>query len=186
MIEETSEPNSVRLEGEVYAGWIGLKNVAITDGREWMSRLRGLNSKVMTQACDARFVAGSKHLEILARQTFEANTRSQLYAERFEVDFLMRTACEKQIKNALSKAGLSSTVRDVAVTGFGSKGDLQSFFKTVSTLWKRDDSVLGLTESKKKFLSRHHKIVKDTLKLGVRDLFPRLLSERAALLQVKG
>ncbi len=186
MKERTRPYSQVMLEGVFSAGWIGLEQVVVEDPREWMSRLRIISPATVAQAFDARIVAGSQHLEMLAKQAWEAKRRGQLYADRFEVDFLMRLACQRQIKDALARAGLKKGVQDTGIIAFGRSEELSTFFHNLSTGQNRRDTVLALTRDKECFLKEVHRLPAEALSHGNAGyLLPRFLAERAALLQVK-
>lgn len=155
------------------------------DPEEFRGKLRSGFHEIMIQALDAKFVAGSEHLEMVVRQSWIATLRNASYAKKMDVDLALRVACDLQIARALRAVGLRRGTMDLAVIAIGDRDRLEPFFKFVRRIGEVSDEVLRLSPKKRRFLMQFHSLSEEAIKatLERRGKLAALLAERAALLR---
>lgn len=174
----------LRLDSRTWSLCLGLREVRVERPEAWLSELRREHPSLIVQAVSAQCVAGKKHAERILKQAWEAKKRGLLYAERFELDILLRFACNLQIREALEAVGLKPGVQDVLLIAIGGKKHLEHLAQASTGLGTPSDRVLELTEGKAEHLRRRHRIPERMLDstLVQEDHLAHVLAERAALL----
>lgn len=127
---------------------------------------------------DARSVFGRDHLESAVRHAFRAIESGTATSRTITLEALLFLAGERQIGDAIRRAGISHDTKEIGIVAFGDVSVEQ-----VTTLfgWTRDDRVLDAKG-------------KDLRRLGIRAVeertvpqpqSPDLALERTALLDVE-
>jgi len=161
---------------------LAVHGVKVDDPKSFVKSLRREVPGVVLQAVDARFVAGREHAKLIAQQSWTASKRGVL-SVKFDLDIVLRLACDSRIENALETVGLRSGVMDVVFIAVGHPDDINRLLIHLGTLGEVRDSLLRLTGSKESFLKKHHKITDLCLRSTVLkgDALPYILSEKAAI-----
>ena len=129
--------------------------------------------------CAAKCIGGVEHALRITRQAHESWRRGIFLARNRSIDLLMRLTCQSQISTALSISGLNK-IKEVALVGVANDRnaiDGQSSLLLCAGA-PRKDSLLNLSEDKKEYLKKIHKLpmkCSDSQLLG-------FLEEKAALL----
>ena len=177
----------IKLEGAIGAAFIGLRSVHVDDPARFIEELKARFPHLLLQAVDARYVAGVCHLNLIVQQAWEAKKRNLLYASRFELDLIIRIACDIQISRALRKVGLKPGFQDIVIIAVGDLQEISSLSTSITALGEPSDSVMNLTYEKEKMLVKDHDVGRDLLNsiLYRRNRLSWVLAEKAALLRAR-
>jgi len=161
---------------------IPIRSVEIEEPERFMERLKAETPNVTIQAIDARFVATLNHLWAVIRQAWMADRRGAARA-RFELEILLRIACDRRVTQALTTVGLKKGSLDVIFVAVGKIEDLQPLQDHLSHLGEVSESLFHLTSEKRKMLLRHHHISEEALESTVttREELSGVLAEKAAI-----
>lgn len=172
---------TIEVEGRKYAAQ-GVKDADVKDPEALIDVLKNICPHPIV-LLNARFVAGRRHLELLLRQTVEAEKRGLLYARQREIDFMARVACETQLKKAVDKVGLRAQRMDVAAVLLNGGLFPREVMQLLSTLGTLEDSVIDLNEGKTELLVSEHNL-REMLRFTPieEDALAYLMAEKAALL----
>jgi len=165
----------------------GLKKINLITQGSFLDRLQKSFPNLIIQAFDAKFIAGFEHIKMIVQQSWVAKKRGITYANKVELDLIMRVACTLQIEDALRAAGLKPHVMDVVVVTIGDVNSLHELGKSIKNLGKTSDKIVELSKKKEKFLKKYHGITDELIKATVADdnKLAILLAERASLLITK-
>ena len=170
------------LDGDTKLLLLAVRGVKVDDPKSFITNLRKEVPASFLQAIDARFVAGREHTKLIVQQSWTASKRRVLIV-KFDLDILLRLACDSRIENALETVGLRSGTMDVVFIAVGHQDTLNRLSIHLATLGKVSDSLLRLTSSKEKFLKKHHNIsdlnLRSTVLKG--DALPYILADKAAI-----
>lgn len=185
-LKDESMVYKVELNDDMIGLFIGIKDVKINEPNEFIKILKNNLPNSILQAVDARFVAGSKHLELIIKQSFESWKRGITYADQNDIDLIIRLACDLQIKDALKKVGIKSGIMDIVLIAIGKKDIVNQFYNLAKQIGHVSNQPLELTKEKIQFLKDEYHIndefIQATVKKEEIDKLPLLLAERAALL----
>ncbi|MEM2211443.1 MAG: KEOPS complex subunit Cgi121 [Nitrososphaerales archaeon] len=185
-MKDESMVYKVELNDDMIGLFIGIKDVKINEPNEFIKILKNNLPNSILQAVDARFVAGSKHLELIIKQSFESWKRGITYADQNDIDLIIRLACDLQIKDALKKVGIKSGIMDIVLIAIGKKDIVNQFYNLAKQIGHVSNQPLELTKEKIQFLKDEYHIndefIQATVKKEEIDKLPLLLAERAALL----
>ena len=162
----------------------GAKGVLIHDPRSFLTSLQ-LDSSVTIQAVNVQSVAGPEHLQFILEQAEESRRRGILYAQRLEVDILLRIACSLQIKKAFDRVGLKKGKQDLAIMAIGPIARVDSVWNRLKRIIPLNFTTLEVTPVRLKKLMSIHRIDGVSLSTVSRTEapVPGILAEKAALLQ---
>jgi tRNA threonylcarbamoyladenosine modification (KEOPS) complex Cgi121 subunit len=161
---------------------IPIRGVEIEEPERFMERLKAEVPNVTLQAIDARFVANLNHLWAVIRQAWMAD-RSGTARARFELEILLRIACDSRVTQAVTIVGLKKGSLDVIFVAVGKIEDIQPLPDRLSDLGEASESLLQLTSDKCKMLLRHHHISKEALEstITTSEGMSGVLAEKAAI-----
>lgn len=172
---------TIEIEGRKYAAQ-GVRNAEVKNPEALLDIFKKVSTNPIV-LLNAKFIAGRRHIELLLKQSVEAEKRGLTYAKQREIDFIARVACEKQLKKAVDKVGLKPQKMDLAVLLLGGDNFPSEVMRLLKTIGTLDDSVINLEEKKKMALLSEHSL-KQTAEYVLlnEDPLPYLLAEKAALL----
>ncbi|TDA29446.1 MAG: hypothetical protein DSO03_06915, partial [Hadesarchaea archaeon] len=154
---------------------------------EILERIRGVDQKMgtITQAFDARLVAGKAHLAHASRLALLAHSRGMGFADSLALELICWAAAERQISRALEKMGLKEDSIAIGLVSVGEeKKAVEKALEEIlrETEMEREDGVLDLSPSKERLLLERFHLPKGMVrKLGVQ----KLVLERIALLALE-
>ncbi|MEM2265905.1 MAG: KEOPS complex subunit Cgi121 [Candidatus Hadarchaeales archaeon] len=170
--------------------WVGLAGGRRKGGLgvgEILERIRGVDQKMgtITQAFDARLVAGKAHLAHASRLALLAHSRGMGFADSLALELICWAAAERQISRALEKMGLKEDSIAIGLVSVGEeKKAVEKALEEIlrETEMEREDGVLDLSPSKERLLLERFHLPKGMVrKLGVQ----KLVLERIALLALE-
>ncbi|MFQ6135030.1 MAG: KEOPS complex subunit Cgi121 [Nitrososphaerales archaeon] len=170
------------LEGDVKAAAAPVRGVEVEDPESFMEGLRAKAAKVVLQALDARYVADINHLWAVVRQAWKADKRG-VSKVRFDLDILLRLACDSRLTHALKTVGLKKGVLDVIFVAVGRGEPLQRSVEILGRMGDVSNDLLQPTSEKEAFLRRYHSISDLALQsiLLKQERLASILAERAAV-----
>ncbi|MFN3622041.1 MAG: KEOPS complex subunit Cgi121 [Nitrososphaerales archaeon] len=160
----------------------GIKDAEVENPEALINKLKQIHTHHIV-LLNAKFIAGRRHIELLLKQTVEAEKRGLTYAKQREIDLMARVACETQLKKAIDKVGLKPQKMDLValvLDGDNFPSEATQILKTIGTF---DDSVIELKGEKVKLLLSEHNLTQtlESALLG-EDALAYLIAEKAALL----
>jgi tRNA threonylcarbamoyladenosine modification (KEOPS) complex Cgi121 subunit len=178
----------LKLEDSTVVALIGLRLIKVEEPMRSIEKLRAEFPNLLIQAIDPRHIAGVDHLRMILHQAWEAKKRCLLYANKFELDLVVRIACDTQISQALKQVGVKPGLHDMVLIVIGNIKEMQLFIRRIQAYGEPSDSVMNLTDKKKKMMMKHHGIESDLLKSHRfhKNLIAYVLAEKAALLLTRG
>ncbi|MCL4437228.1 MAG: hypothetical protein M1503_04235 [Thaumarchaeota archaeon] len=166
------------------AAAIPVKGVDVDAPTSFMEHLRtSAIDAVAVQAVDARFVADLSHLWAVVRQAWTADKR-RISRAKFDIEILLRVACDSRVANALATVGLKKGRFDVIFIVVGKEGALKRIADVVSQLGEVSEDLLILTPEKEAALRKHHGIEDKTLESTLQsrnNCLSGILAERATV-----
>lgn len=162
----------------------GLRKVRFRDPKVFIDRLREAFPDVVVQAVNPRFTAGFLHIRLVLEQAWEAWRRGLTYAEKPEMDLIVRFACDTQIKSALRTVGLPVGFQQAVALYVGDRAEIPRFEVEVRRIGSMADDLVHLDPGKRRFLMRHHNITAQQILSSPvrRGALAYLLAEKAAAL----
>ena len=129
--------------------------------------------------CAAKCVGGVEHAQRITIQARESWRRGIFLARNRSIDLLMRLTCQSQISTAVSISELDK-IKEVALVGVtnGRNAIDRQTSLLLSAGASRDDSLLDLSDGKKEYLKKIHKLPKNCSDIQLLGF----LEEKAALL----
>ena len=182
---QKQESKIVKLSHGRIARISGVKGLLIPDPQIFLTSLQ-LDSSVAIQAVDVQSVAGHEHLRLILEQAEESRRRGILYAQRLEVDILLRIACSLQIKQAFDRVGLKKGKQDLAIMAIGPMAKVDSVWKRLRRMIPLNFAILKPTPARLQKLMSIHGIdgVSISAVPGAQRPVYGILAEKAALLQL--
>lgn len=179
------ESKIVKLSQGRIARISAVEGVLIHDPQSFITSLQ-LDSSVTIQAVDVQSVAGPEHLRLILEQSEESRRRGILYAQRLEVDILLRIACTLQIKKAFDRVGLKKGKQDLAIMAIGPIARVDSVWNRLKRIIPLNFATLKVTPARLTKLVSIHGIDGASLSKvpGTEGQVPGILAEKAALLQL--
>jgi tRNA threonylcarbamoyladenosine modification (KEOPS) complex Cgi121 subunit len=172
----------ISLAEDVKAAAIPVKGVNIDSPTLFMAQLRRSAANATVQAVDARFIADLDHLWAVVRQAWVADTR-KISRAKFDIEILLRLACDSRVINTLSTVGIKKGSLDVIFIIVGTEDSLQQVADVVSKLGEVSEDLLVLTPEKEAELRRHHNIEEKTVNASplTQKQFSHVLAEKAVI-----
>jgi tRNA threonylcarbamoyladenosine modification (KEOPS) complex Cgi121 subunit len=165
----------------VEAAVVPIRDVLIDEPTSFIEDLKAKASDATVQAIDARFVADLDHLASVIQQAWMAD-RLGVSRVRFDMDILLRIACDSRVSKALSVVGLKKGRVDVIFVAVGPGEILRSIADYVGRLGEISESLLQLTDEKEKMLRAHHNISDQAIKATLRNRkMSGILAEKAVV-----
>lgn len=161
---------------------VPIRGVKVEDPRSFIEDVRGEVPKVVLQALDARYVVDIDHLWAVIRQAWAAHKRG-VSRVKFDLDILLRIACDSRVTYALDTAGLKRGVLDVIFVAVSHSDLLQRTVEGLSRLGSVSNDLLQSTPEKEEFLRKYHNISDLAVKSTVlkRGQLAYILAEKAAV-----
>ncbi len=168
------------------AAAIPVKGVNVDEPTQFMEQLKAnvSGSAATVQAVDAQFIADLDHLWAVIRQAWMAD-KQHVSRAKFDIEILLRIACDSRVTKALATVGLKKGRLDVIFVIVGEEErSLQLIGEIVSRLGEEvSENLLVLTPEKEAALRRHHHIDNKTLEstLLTHNKLSGILAEKAAI-----
>lgn len=174
----------IKLDGNTVGCFTGIKNVKVNEPKKFINKLRHRMPNTTIQVVNAKFVAGPHHIELILKQAYDAWRRGISYAEKYDVDLIVRLACNLQIEKALKKVGVKRGVMDVVLIAIGDRSIVKKLYKLAYNIGDPSDEPIKLTDDKVRFLKEEYRISDEVIHSTLKDVekIPFLLAEKAALL----
>ena len=153
---------------------------------EFLNLLRKSFPDLFIQTVNAKYVVGFSQMEMIIKQSWTAKERGRLYANKIELDIIVRLSCDKQISRALKTIGLREEVKDIALIGLGTKSLLNKMLIVIEKYGVMDDTIINTTKNKNEFLMRTNGISQEELDsiICCEDPLSYLMSEKACLISI--
>ncbi|MBC7129743.1 hypothetical protein H5T51_00795 [Candidatus Bathyarchaeota archaeon] len=171
----------------------GFRDVKINNVEAFIKKVGSqVNSDIAFQFFDARFVATWQHLYFAALKALKAFSNSENISRNLAIEILLYASAQRQIRKAMEILGIKSNSSEIALLVVGKTAEqaeaaLSMIAKSIPG--KRDDSVLSLSEDKKKALMEVFEISDVELETMCRgneeETIVDLIIERMALLAVQ-
>jgi len=160
--------------------------------REFILKARVAVQPSLVQFFDASSVAGSTHLLFATINALRAFTQGRSIAQSLDVEILLYVSAQRQIGKAIRRTGLQAEAAKVAavLVADDDHGLAEAEEQLVAFMpGERDDSVLEVSENKRKQLMELYDITELELQAisdtSMGDALPWLIVERSALLEVR-
>ena len=107
----------------------GQKNIDV----QFIDNLRKKYPKIRFQAVSSNFILNSSHLKKILTLSLNAEKNNILLSNKLETDILMRFGLTLQISNAISSAGMKSSINFILIA-IGNKNHFKSLFSELYPL----------------------------------------------------
>src|SRR5919108_1580676 len=145
----------IYLVDDTFYSVVGVKKIKVKNIGQFLEELRKIFPCVSIQALDANIVYGIEHIDEVLKITLEAIKRNITFANKAEIDLLLRLSYTNQISQALKYGGLKNI--SPACFIFFSK-DITNLTKAKSYVERlfsdRDNSVINASIIKRKMISK--------------------------------
>ena len=143
---------------------VGVKKIKVKNIGRFLEELRNVFPGVSIQALDANIVYGHEHIDQVLKITLESMKRKITFANKAEIDLLLRLSYTDQISIALKYGGLKSGSPGCFI--FFSKDKIK-IAKTKLYIEKllpdKDNSIINASTIKRKMISERIGIVSNQL-----------------------
>lgn len=173
---------------------LGFKNVKIDNINAFLENFRRKKGEASAQFFDAKRVAGSEHLYFAALNALHAFEKKTNISNSLAVESLLYASAQRQIKKAVEMLGIKQDSSEVAVLIMAEnkrENDACTSLIVSTVHGERDDSVLGLTDTKNKTIKKLFGITNRELEAKLKrkglekEALSDLVIERTALLVTK-
>ncbi|GBC75009.1 hypothetical protein HRbin06_00318 [archaeon HR06] len=138
-------------------------------------------AKVIFQIINPKVYLGETHAKALVAQFLEAKRRGILYAEKPEMDLLIRFSLKEQIKEALEVAGVKG--KEFILLAIGNSEELFKAINFLLNFCKIREDLIKVNEEKIKEIRKvFKKSIEATLGEDEIEKLSLILAERASLL----
>ena len=169
------------LADKTFYSVVGVKKIKVKNIGRFLEELRNAFPGVSIQALDAKIVYGHEHIDQVLKITLESMKRKITFANKAEIDLLLRLSYTDQISIALKYGGLKSGSPGCFI--FFSE-DRIKIAKTKLYIEKlfpdKDNSIINASTIKRKMISERIGILSN--KLFDDRTFLLYLIERACLI----
>jgi tRNA threonylcarbamoyladenosine modification (KEOPS) complex Cgi121 subunit len=160
---------------------VGVKKIKVKNIGRFLEELRNVFPGVWIQALDANIVYGHEHIEQVLKITLESMKRKITFANKAEIDLLLRLSYTDQISIALKYGGLKSGSPGCFIFFSGDKIKIAKTKLYIENLLPdKDNSVINASTTKRKMISERIGILSN--KLFDDRTFLLYLIERACLI----
>ncbi len=172
----------LNLDGDIKAVAVPICSLVIADPVSFLTRLRVKMPEVMLQALDAKYVADLDHLYAVIKQSWAAHKRG-VSNVKFDLDILLRIACDSRLMKAINTVGLKKGVNDVIFVCVGAKANIIKSVNILKPLGNISSGLIQPAKEKDEFLKKHHGITDVALHsvLDKKNSLSSILSERSAI-----
>jgi tRNA threonylcarbamoyladenosine modification (KEOPS) complex Cgi121 subunit len=169
------------LVDDTFYSVVGFKRIKVGSFGKFLEETRNVFPGVAIQALDANIVYGIEHIDEVLKITLEAIKRKITFANKAEIDLLLRLSYTNQISQALKYGGLKNISPACFIFFSKDKKMLAKAKSYIENLFPdRDDSIINASEIKRKIISKQIGISSN--KLLDDDTFIRYIIERACLI----
>jgi len=174
-----------------YATITGFRNVKIKDLEEFLTKIRKKKgSNVETQFFDAKYVATWQHLYFAVLNALTAFKNNRNISKSLAIETMLYASTQRQIRKAMERLGIKPETSEIAVLIIGENSEtVKSTLSMISAnaMAQHDDTVLELSEEKKRIIQKAFGISDSELKTvvkkdGLEEALTDLVIERMALL----
>ena len=165
----------------IFYSVVGFKKIKVKDIGRFLEELRNVFPGVSIQALDANIVYGYEHIDQVLKITLESIKRKITFANKAEIDLLLRLSYTDQISIALKYGGLKNGSPGCFIFFSQDKIKIAKTKLYIEKLFPdKDDSIINASAIKRKMISERIGILSDKL---FDDLtFLPYLVERACLI----
>jgi KEOPS complex subunit Cgi121 len=169
----------------------GFRNAKIKDTEEFLKKIRKeKGSNIEIQFFDAKYVATWLHLYFAALNALTAFKNKENISKSLAMETMLYASAQRQIRKAMELLGIKSETSEIALLIIGQNPEtVKSALSmiSVSVNVQHDDTVLELSEEKKKIIQKTFGISDLELKTvmekdGLEEALTNLVIERMALL----
>jgi KEOPS complex subunit Cgi121 len=177
-----------------YAEITGFRNVKIEDTKEFLKRINQKKlSNVEIQFFDAKFVATWQHLYFAVLNALTAFENKANISKSVTMEILLYASAQRQIRKAMELLGIKPETAVIALVIIGqTSGIVKSALQEISASIniEHDDTVLELSEEKRRIIQKAFKISDLELKTamkknGLEKALTNLVIEQMALLSTQ-
>jgi KEOPS complex subunit Cgi121 len=149
-------------EFKKYVTITGFRNVKIKNTEEFLENIRKKKPpNLEIQFFDAKFVATSQHLYFAVLNALTAFKNKENISKNITIETTLYASAQRQIRKAMELVGIKPETSEIAVLIIGENPEAaKSAYSTVSAgvNAQHDDTVLDLSEEKKKIIKRAFEI----------------------------
>jgi tRNA threonylcarbamoyladenosine modification (KEOPS) complex Cgi121 subunit len=143
---------------------VGVKKINIKNIGKFLEELRNVFPGVSIQALNANIVYGHEHIDQVLKITLEAIKRKITFANKAEIDLLLRLSSTDQISLALKYAGLKSGSPGCFIFFSEDKTKLAKAKSYIENVFSdKDDSIINASTIKRKIICQRIGIPSDNL-----------------------
>jgi tRNA threonylcarbamoyladenosine modification (KEOPS) complex Cgi121 subunit len=133
---------------------VGFKKIKVNNIGKYLEELRNIFPGVSIQALDANIVYGREHIDKVLKITLESIKRKLTFANKDEIDLLLRLSFTDQISFALKYGGLKNGSPGCFIFFSEDKTKLAKAKSYIENLFPdRDNSTINASTIKRKVIS---------------------------------
>ena len=171
----------ISLIGNTFYSIVGVQKIKVKNIGEFLEELRNILQGVSIQALDANIVYGIEHIDEVLKITLEAINRKITFANKAEIDLLLRLSYTNQISMAVKYAGLKNGSPGCFVFFSKDKTKVSKAKSYIENMFSdKDNTIINASTIKRKMISEQIGISSN--KLFDDQTFIRYLIERACLI----
>ena len=169
------------LIGDTFYSIVGVQKIKVKNIGEFLEDLRNVLRGVSIQALDANIVYGIEHIHEVLKITLEAINRKITFANKAEIDLLLRLSYTNQISMAVKYGGLKNGSPGCFIFFSKDKTKVAKAKSYIENMFSdKDNTIINASTIKRKMISEQIGISSN--KLFDDQTFIRYLIERACLI----
>ncbi|HYZ97034.1 MAG TPA: KEOPS complex subunit Cgi121 [Nitrososphaeraceae archaeon] len=167
--------------GDTFYSIVGVQKIKVKNIGEFLEELRNILRGVSIQALDANIVYGVEHIDEVLKITLEAINRKITFANKVEIDLLLRLSYTNQISMAVKYGGLKNGSPGCFIFFSKDKTKVAKAKSYIENMFSdKDNTIINASTIKRKMISEQIGISSN--KLFDDQTFIRYLIERACLI----
>jgi tRNA threonylcarbamoyladenosine modification (KEOPS) complex Cgi121 subunit len=167
--------------GDTFYSIVGVQKINVKNIGEFLEELRNILRGVSIQALDANIVYGVEHIDEVLKITLEAINRKITFANKAEIDLLLRLSYTNQISMAVKYGGLKNGSPGCFIFFSKDKAKVAKAKSYIENMFSdKDNTIINASTIKRKMISEQIGISSN--KLFDDQTFIRYLIERACLI----
>jgi tRNA threonylcarbamoyladenosine modification (KEOPS) complex Cgi121 subunit len=152
-----------QIDNKFYS-FIGVKKINIKNIGKFLEELRNVFPGVSIQALDANIVYGREHIDQVLKIALESIKRKITFANKAEIDLLLRLSSTDQISLAIKYAGLKNGSPGCFIFFSEDKTKVTKTKSYIENVFSdKDNSVINASTIKRKIISERIGIPSDNL-----------------------
>ena len=166
----------------------GARKVSIQNINETIKELDLVAGGIPYQVFDAAKIAGANHIYYAAANADYAMKNNLNISDNLNVETLLYTACEDQIKKAIMLIGISKKTETVAVAVLSKNDEIDLSESIAANLGIVDDTVLDITPDKYESIKTLFEITETAIEAVGTDrneALSGLIAEKGSLLSLR-